>query len=174
MGVKKDNFLGRIKKISLKWKVAALLIVVFVALITISDLYERMTTVKVSAEFPSDGRITISYPKREYQPGGTVPLTVKATHGWAVTIKTIRLQSSISGLENITLFSGGAFWGLILEPGEFTSDKKECEFTLPKDMEDRGNIDINIRVDFFYATVWYGSFTNHNGTRILTITLSIE
>jgi len=174
MGVKTGNFLGRIKKISMKWKVAALLIVGFVAFIAIYELYERMTIVKVSVKYPSDGRITVSYPKREYQPGGTVPLTVEATGGIAVAIKTIRLYSSISGLENVTLFSGGAFWGGILEPGEFSSDKKECEFTLPMDMENRGNIDFNIHVDFLYATRLYMSFTDHNCSRMLTITLNIQ
>ena len=173
MGVKTENFLGRIKKISMKWKVAALLIVGFVAFIAIYEVYERMTTVKVSVKYPSDGRITVSYPRRDYQSGDVVPLTVEAT-SYAVAIKTIRLYSSIRGLENVTLFSGGAFWGGILEPGEFSSDTKECEFTLPMDMENRGNIDFNIRVDFLYATRLYMSFTNHNGSRMLTITLNIQ
>lgn len=174
MGVKTGNLFGRVKKISLKWKVAALIIVGFVAFIAIAELYERMTTVKVSVKYPSDGRITVSYPRREYQPGDTVPLTVKATGGIAVAIKTIRLYSSISGLENVTLFSGGAFWGGVLEPGEFSSDTKECEFTLPKDMENIGKIEINIRVDFLYATRLYMSFTNHDGSRTLTITLNVQ
>jgi len=174
MGVKTSNFLGRIKKISIKWKVAALLILGFIAFIAIYEFYERMTTITVSVKYTTHDRITVSYPKREYHPGGTVPLTVEATNGWAVAIKTIRLYSSIRGLENVTLFSDGAFWGVILEPGEFTSDTKECEFTLPKDMEDRGNVDINLNIQYMYASVLYGSFTNHNGSRTLTITLNIQ
>lgn len=177
MGVKTGNFLGsyRIKKISMKWKVAALLIIGFVAFIAIVEIYERMTTTTVSVKYAINGRITVSYPKREYQPGGTVPLTVKATNPDAVAIKTIRLYSSIRGLENVTLFSDGAFWGVILEPGEFSSDTKECEFTLPKDMEVGGNVDINLHVKYLYASVGlYGSFTNHDGGRTLTITLNIQ
>jgi hypothetical protein len=174
MGVKTGSLFGRVKEISLKWKVAALIIVGFLAFIAIANLYEGMTTAKVSVEYPNHGRITVSYPKKEYQPGDTVPLKVEAYGSLAVGIETIRLCSSISGLENVTLFSGGAFWGVTIEPDEFSSDTKECEFTLPQDMEKRGNIDINILVELQYATRLYMSFTNHWASRTLTITLNVQ
>lgn len=71
---------------------------------------------------------------KTYHPGDRVYLTVIVEEPIRVAIVSVEMNSSIVGLENRTLFSGGeAYWGskLVYDPGKDYSDSEECDFSLP-------------------------------------------
>jgi len=118
---------------------------------------------------------------RTYHPGDTVHLKVICEDPIKVAICTVELNSSIRGLENVTLYSGGeAWWGssIVYSPSSHSLDSEEFDVVLPSDLQiegKTGKVYFTIKVEYVYACKsGEGSFYNAHKTKFITVTLDVE
>jgi hypothetical protein len=116
---------------------------------------------------------------RTYHPGDEVYLRVIVEEPIEVAIVSVEMNSSIKGLENRTLFSGGeAHWGsnVAYDPTKDASDFEECSFYLPGswawDLQTENEtvkVYFTIKVTYVHAVkVGSNDFENTYDTELIT------
>ena len=113
-----------------------------------------------------------------YHPYDEVHLTAIVEVPVRVAIVSVEMNSSIRGLENRTLFSGGkAYWGsnIAYDPAKDDSDYEGCDFSLPGpwawDLQENETVKVYfaIKVTYVHAVeVGSGTFENRYDTKLVT------
>jgi hypothetical protein len=130
-----------------------------------------------------DGSTKVTLERKLYHPRDTVELKVEAEAWLRVEIISIELESSVKGLENVTLYSGGKpYWGSAIvytPPGSTHTDTQECDFVLPLDLQ---IMEDTTRELYFTIEIKYvhprearaNEFYNDYETESITINLNVE
>lgn len=97
--------------------------------------------------------------------GQVLNLTVSVEAGAAVAIRTITLRSSIPGLSNVTLLSGGSiYWGqyLTYNPDKKAKESKTVPVAIPDSVKNAGidSLRADIVVSYAYAMPSGSEFLN--------------
>jgi hypothetical protein len=141
-------------------------------------------TIPYEIKFQSGGT-TVSYERphwlwsyEPYKPGDMANLTVTVEEGARVVIRTLTLRSSIPGLSNVTLFSGGSiYWGqyLTYDPNEKAKTSEIVILTIP-DSARASNTDAikaDVVVSYAYAMPSGFEFLNLFSEDIVPIEISL-
>jgi len=116
-----------------------------------------------------------------YHPGDTVDLRVVCKKPIRVAIVNVGLNSSIKGLENVTLYSGGEpDWGdeIVYSAKKAWEYEVRLNIVLPSDLQiENKSAKVYFTVKVYYAYPWVGisgSFTVFHYTKFITVALDVE
>jgi len=160
-------------------KIFLVFLFLFIGIITVVGLYSLIVVGPVKTFGDQWTRVEVK--ARTYHPGDTVHLRVICEDPIRVAICSVELNSSIKGLENVTLYSGGkAYWGssIAYSPSSHDHDSEEFDVVLPSDLPiegKTGKVYFTIKVEYVYAVKsGAGSFYNAHKTKFITVTLDVE
>jgi len=129
-----------------------LLLLLIVGVVVVVVVYQIVVVGPVLTFGDESTRIQLKW--GTYHPGDKVDLTVIVEDPIRVAIVSVELNSSIKGLENRTLFSGGeAYWGsrIAYDPNSHDHASKACDFYLPESWA--GDLQIENKTVKVYFTI---------------------
>jgi hypothetical protein len=160
-----------------------LLLLLIVSVMVVVVVYQAVVVGPMFTFTDESTRIEVKW--RTYHPGDKVYLTVFVEEPIRVAIVSVEMNSSIVGLENRTLFSGGsAWWGskLVYDPNRKDADAEECDFDLPGswawDLQIENKpvkVYFTIKVTYVHARdVGSGYFENAYDTKLITCYMFLD
>jgi hypothetical protein len=153
------------------------IVVILVVLSAVSFAINLYTMIHPRAVFQS-GHTAVSFDDIAYGSGDTVKVAIDVKIGVRVAIVSVKLVSSIEGLGNVTLFSGGeSYWesSIAYKPGDIDETRKDVNLFVPYVKTVADTIKAEVDVYYVYASpIGSGLFRNVWETDIVNIEVKIK